>query len=102
MTLRIIPVLRRYHLTSSSNHAERTHATAEGLPSPLLTPYLDRNNGNLNLGRIAVLRDLGRISSVPLEYVKSAALPPLLQQIDVTEIKESLQLDGTIWSNDSR
>ncbi|KAI5993939.1 hypothetical protein EDD15DRAFT_2518722 [Pisolithus albus] len=47
-------------------------------------------SGHLNLVRIAVLRDLGRISSVALEYLKSAAAPRP-QQIDATEIKESLQ-----------
>ncbi|KAI6017613.1 hypothetical protein PISMIDRAFT_357325 [Pisolithus microcarpus 441] len=58
-------------------------------------------SGHLNLARIAVLRDLGRVSSVPLKYLKSAAAPRP-QQIDATEIEESLQRDGTIWSGDSR
>lgn len=34
---------------------------------------------------MAVLRDLGRVSSIPLEYAESAALPSLPQQIVVTE-----------------
>ncbi|KAI6110913.1 hypothetical protein EDD16DRAFT_1728455, partial [Pisolithus croceorrhizus] len=67
--------------------------------SPELTPHPDRNgrrrreyrSDDLNLGKSAVLRDLGEIPSVSLEYFKSAALPPFRQRIDVTKLKESPQ-----------
>ncbi|KAI6107333.1 hypothetical protein EV401DRAFT_1892135 [Pisolithus croceorrhizus] len=59
-------------------------------------------SGELTLGRLAVLRDLGEFPSVSLEYFKFAALPPLRQQIDVNQIKESLQRDATVWSNVSK
>ncbi|KAI6110909.1 hypothetical protein EDD16DRAFT_1522009 [Pisolithus croceorrhizus] len=49
-----------------------------------------------------LLWDFGEVLSVSLGYFKSAALPPLRQQINVNQIKESLQRDATVWSRDSR
>ncbi|KAI6004774.1 hypothetical protein EDD15DRAFT_1019338 [Pisolithus albus] len=93
---------RHYLLTGSSNHAERTHVAPKDSPPRPKQTSAGYRSGHLNLVRIAVLRDLGRISSVALEYLKSAARPFLPQQIDVAEIKESLQRDGTVCSGDSR
>ncbi|KAI6111282.1 hypothetical protein F5141DRAFT_1113645 [Pisolithus sp. B1] len=70
--------------------------------SAIKSPSQEYHPGDLKLGRSAVLRDLGEIPSVSLEYFKSAALPPLRQQIDINQIKESLQRDATVWSRDSQ
>ncbi|KAI6140067.1 hypothetical protein EDD17DRAFT_1499893 [Pisolithus thermaeus] len=74
--------------------------TPDTVPRPKETSSREYRSGDLKLGRSAVLRDLGEIPSVSLEYFKSAALPPLRQQIDVTQIKESLQRDATVWSGE--
>ncbi|KAI5993493.1 hypothetical protein EDD15DRAFT_2367230 [Pisolithus albus] len=50
---------------------------------------------------MAVLRDLGEIPSVSLDYFESHALPPLPQGVDVTKIKESLR-DAAIWCEGSQ
>ncbi|KAI5993502.1 hypothetical protein EDD15DRAFT_2529998 [Pisolithus albus] len=47
----------------------------------------------------ALLRDLGEIPSVSLDYFESHALPPLPQGVDVTKIQESLR-DAAVWSKD--
>ncbi|KAI6032186.1 hypothetical protein BKA83DRAFT_4210425 [Pisolithus microcarpus] len=49
----------------------------------------------------ALLRDLGEIPSVSLDYFESHALPPLPEGVDVTKIKESLR-DAAVWSKDSQ
>ena len=46
--------------------------------------------------RVAVLRDLGPIPVVPLEYFNSAVLPPLLSGINVQNIERALQESGRI------
>ncbi|KAI6111275.1 hypothetical protein F5141DRAFT_1046996 [Pisolithus sp. B1] len=71
-------------------------------PRPKRSSSSEYRSGDFNLGRSPVLSDLGEIPSVSLEYFKSAALPPLRQQIDVTKLKESLQRDATVWSNTSK
>lgn len=55
-------------------------------------------SGDLSPGRAAVLGDLRKIPSVSLGHFESAALPPIPQRIDVTEIEKSLQCDATVWS----
>ncbi|KAI5984943.1 hypothetical protein EDD15DRAFT_2532928 [Pisolithus albus] len=49
----------------------------------------------------ALLRDLGEIPPVSLDYFESRVLPPLPQGVDVTEIKESLR-HARVWSKGSR
>ncbi|KAI6016909.1 hypothetical protein BKA83DRAFT_4329447 [Pisolithus microcarpus] len=58
-------------------------------------------SGNLRFSSKAVLRDLGEIPSVSLDYFESHALPPLPQGVDVTEIKESLR-HAAVWSKGPR
>ncbi|KAI5984940.1 hypothetical protein EDD15DRAFT_2374621 [Pisolithus albus] len=50
---------------------------------------------------MAVLRDLGHIPSVSLDYFESHVLPPLPHGVDVTKIKESLR-DAAIWCEGSQ
>ncbi|KAI6017518.1 hypothetical protein EDC04DRAFT_2943106 [Pisolithus marmoratus] len=75
--------------------------TPDTIPKPKQTSLAGYCSGDLALSRTAVLRDLGEIPSVSLDYFKSAALPPLLQQINIDKIKESLQSDPNVWSNAS-
>ncbi|KAI5993508.1 hypothetical protein EDD15DRAFT_899602 [Pisolithus albus] len=49
----------------------------------------------------ALLRDLGEIPPVSLDYFESRVLPPLPQGVDVTKIKESLR-HARVWSKGSR
>ncbi|KAI5993486.1 hypothetical protein EDD15DRAFT_896360 [Pisolithus albus] len=58
-------------------------------------------SGDLSFSSMAVLRDLGEIPSVSLDYFESHALPPLPQGVDVTKIKESLR-DAAIWCEGSQ
>ncbi|KAI5981469.1 hypothetical protein EDC04DRAFT_2916514 [Pisolithus marmoratus] len=75
--------------------------TPDTIPKPKQTSLAGYRSGDLALGRTTVLRDLGDIPSVSLDYFKSAALPPLHEQIDVGKIKESLQRDADVWSQAS-
>ncbi|KAI5993511.1 hypothetical protein EDD15DRAFT_2576181 [Pisolithus albus] len=58
-------------------------------------------SGDLSFSSMAVLRDLGEIPSVSLDYFESRVLPPLPQGVDVTKIKESLR-HARVWSKGSR
>jgi len=49
--------------------------------------------------RVAVLKDLGPIPVVPLEYFNLASLPPLRNGIDVQNIERALQASGRITSS---
>ncbi|KAI6021147.1 hypothetical protein EDC04DRAFT_2901404 [Pisolithus marmoratus] len=75
--------------------------TPDTVPKPKHTSLAAYRSGDLALGRTAVLRDLGDIPSVSLDYFKSAALPPLRERIDIDKIKESLQRDAEVWSQAS-
>ncbi|KAI6038241.1 hypothetical protein EDC04DRAFT_3113831 [Pisolithus marmoratus] len=75
--------------------------TPDTVPKPKQTSLAAYRSGDLALGRTAVLRDLGDIPSVSLDYFKSAALPPLCGQINIDKIKQSLQRDADIWSQAS-
>ncbi|KAI6016905.1 hypothetical protein BKA83DRAFT_4329397 [Pisolithus microcarpus] len=74
---------------------------ADTVPRPKQTSMTEYRSGNLRLSRNAVLRDLGEIPSVSLDYFESHALPPLPQGVDVAEIKESLR-HAAVWSKGSR
>ena len=54
--------------------------------------------GDLVRGRVAVLRDLGPIPVVQLEYFNSAVLPPLRNGINVESIEHALKVSGRIKS----
>ncbi|KAI6098863.1 hypothetical protein EDD16DRAFT_1226423 [Pisolithus croceorrhizus] len=71
------------------------------VPGPGQASLAGYRSDDPSLSRSAVLRDVGEIPSVTLEYFKSAALPPLPQQINVMKVRESLQRDDPVWSGDS-
>lgn len=56
-------------------------------------PY---RTGDLNLGRIAVLKDLEPIHKVPWSYFTQAVLPPLHANIDIQNILNALRRSGDI------
>ncbi|KAI5996896.1 hypothetical protein F5J12DRAFT_725499 [Pisolithus orientalis] len=74
--------------------------TPDTLPQPKQTSLAGYHSGDLALGRTAVPNGLGAIPQVPLEYFKSAALPPLRKQIDIGKIKTSLE-GAEAWSRHS-
>ncbi|KIN96017.1 hypothetical protein M404DRAFT_1007053 [Pisolithus tinctorius Marx 270] len=67
---------------------------------PKHTSLAGYRSGDLVVGRTAVLNDLGEIPQVSLEYFKSAVLPPLRGQIDISKIKTSLE-GAEAWSRHS-
>ncbi|KAI5993491.1 hypothetical protein EDD15DRAFT_2548104, partial [Pisolithus albus] len=71
--------------------------TPDAVPRPKQTSMTEYRSGDLTFSRRAVLRDLGGIPSVSLDYFESRVLPPLPQGVDVTKIKES-----AVWSKDSK
>jgi len=46
--------------------------------------------GDLSLGKKAILRDLGHVAVVPLDYFNTAVLPPLHTCIDIQDIENRL------------
>ena len=91
---------------------ERTNTTPPpATPSPTAPDTVPRSRhtgtssyraGDLLRGRVAILRDLGPIPIVPLEYFNSAVLPPLRKGIDVQKIEHALQASGQIKSGQWR
>ncbi|KAI6006424.1 hypothetical protein EDC04DRAFT_2611445 [Pisolithus marmoratus] len=70
--------------------------TPDTIPKLKQTSLAAYCSGDLTLGRMAVLRDLGEIPSMLLDYFKSATLPPLHEQININKVKESLQHDAAL------
>jgi len=72
--------------------------TPDTVPRSRNTSTRSYRTGDLIRGRAAVLKDLGPIPIVPLDYFNSAVLPPLPPGIDVQKIERLLQASGHILS----
>ncbi|KAH7917384.1 hypothetical protein BV22DRAFT_1135454 [Leucogyrophana mollusca] len=64
--------------------------TPDTVPRPRHTSGAAYRTGDLILGKTAVLKDLGSIPIVSLDYFQEAVLPPLPLQITTSSIKTSL------------